>query len=99
LNSSFVTPLREISIRSAPILKEFGGEVVPAGLMQNLPREWGFSTGVLMAFEECETALAFYNVPTYQPLSAATKQLRFTLPTDRKNVQKPRPLVGWKGGI
>ena len=57
------------SAGSRPILQEFGGEVVAAGPWQVLHGEPGFVTGVLIAFKDRDTALAFYNAPAYQALT------------------------------
>jgi uncharacterized protein (DUF1330 family) len=52
----------------APILREFGAEVLAFGPWQLLFGEPAFNNGMIIRFPDRETALAWYHSPAYQAL-------------------------------
>lgn len=50
------------------VLKQFGAEVVTFGSWQLLCGDPGHDIGMIIRFEDKETALAWYNSPAYQAL-------------------------------
>ena len=50
------------------MLKQFGAEVVTFGPWQVLCGEPGHDIGMIIRFRDHDTALAWYNSPTYQAL-------------------------------
>ena len=50
------------------LMKQFGGEVVVFGPLKLLVGEPGLNNGMIVRFEDKDTALAWYNSPAYQAL-------------------------------
>jgi uncharacterized protein (DUF1330 family) len=70
------------SSQVAPILREFGAEVLAFGPWQLLFGEPAFNNGMILRFPDRETALAWYHSPAYQALldlRAAALDCRFRL--------------------
>jgi uncharacterized protein (DUF1330 family) len=68
--------------QALPSVKEFGGEVLVAGPWHLFFGDPAFSTGMVVRFPDRETALAWYESPSYQSLldlRAAAFDCRFRL--------------------
>jgi uncharacterized protein (DUF1330 family) len=63
-------PARERLLAAADELfyKEFGGEVLAFGPWEVLFGEGAYHNGMIVRFPDKDTALAWYNSPTYQAL-------------------------------
>lgn len=54
------------SAAAGPVLKQFGGEFIAGGAWTALTGESGFANGAIIRFVDRDTALAWYNSPSYQ---------------------------------
>ena len=54
--------------QATPLIKEFGGEVLAFGPWNLLFGESAYHNGMIVRFPDKDTALAWYNSPTYQAL-------------------------------
>ena len=54
--------------QATPLIKEFGGEVRAFGPWELISGEGAYQNGMIVRFADKETALAWYNSPTYQAL-------------------------------
>ena len=54
--------------QATSLIKEFGGEVVAFGPWKLLFGESAYHNGMIVRFPDKDTALAWYNSPTYQAL-------------------------------
>lgn len=54
------------SAAAAPVLEEFGGEIIVGGGWTVLTGQAAFDGGAVIRFPDRETALAWYNSPGYQ---------------------------------
>jgi uncharacterized protein (DUF1330 family) len=54
------------SAAAAPVLKEYGGEIIAGGGWTVLTGEPAFDAGAVIRFPDREIALAWYNSPGYQ---------------------------------
>ena len=50
------------------VLKQFGAEVITSGSWRLLSGEPGHDVGMIIRFQDKDTALAWYNSPAYQAL-------------------------------
>lgn len=54
------------STAAAPVLKEYGGQIIAGGPWTVLTGEPEYSNGAIIRFADREAALAWYNSPGYQ---------------------------------
>ena len=54
------------STAAAPVLKEYGGEIIVGGPLTVLTGASEFSSGAIIRFADREAALGWYNSPGYQ---------------------------------
>lgn len=54
--------------QAIPSIKQFGGEVLAFGPWELIFGEGAFQNGMIVRFADKETALSWYNSPTYQAL-------------------------------
>ena len=54
--------------QASVVLKQFGAEVVAFGPWHLLSGERGHDAGMIIRFQDKDTALAWYNSPAYQAL-------------------------------
>ena len=54
--------------QAIPLIKEFGGEVLAFGPWELLFGDAAYHNGMIIRFADKDTALAWYNSPTYQAL-------------------------------
>jgi uncharacterized protein (DUF1330 family) len=54
------------SAAAAPVLKEYGGEIISGGAWTVLTGEAAFEAGAVIRFPDRDTAVAWYNSPGYQ---------------------------------
>src|ERR1700736_6920651 len=54
--------------QATPLIKQFGGEVLAFGPWEVLFGEGAYHNGMIVRFPDKDTALAWYNSPTYQAL-------------------------------
>jgi len=54
--------------QAIPSIKQFGGEVLAFGPWELISGEGTYHNGMIVRFADRDTALAWYNSPTYQAL-------------------------------
>ena len=54
--------------QAIPSIKQFGGEILAFGPWELIFGEGAFHNGMIVRFADKDTALAWYNSPTYQAL-------------------------------
>ena len=62
------------STAAAPVLKEYGGEIIAGGRLTVLTGEPAFANGAIIRFADRDQALAWYNAPAYQATFADRAQ-------------------------
>jgi len=60
--------LRSYGSQAISSIKQFGGEILAFGPWEMLFGESAFHNGMIVRFADKDTALAWYNSPTYQAL-------------------------------